>query len=1215
MTNPGNYDILKDYFAGKAAASGPGQSDVAKFILLNAQPNKLGPGTVKSDPSLVSRLMDILSRTNYASAEFSRNLVKNKGKAGLADFARGLTGEKKTTYSDVLKEAGLTNNKLAASLGFGLDIGLDPLTYVPFGAATKVATPVKEVAKPAIEVAGEIPDVLKAASVGEEASKLPISDIAPKPGSIPVEKIPSGQQQFNLPDITPVKPTPKTTPPVETPKSTGGRQLPLKFPDFNVAKERAKAAEVTKMVTQLSERAPEQVAKLAAGDIAQALKMTPKPAPIVSPRHIRAADEILATWDPVKTTARLNKLFPETLNAKQQVRLWYKARDAANKLVLKKGRDPEKVKASIQDEATKIFSQVEKKLVDNGAVPRIGTGENVRLMDVIADLTLRGVPVDDAVLKEFASSIKPGSELWKSVEVLRARGAVQDSAAVKLIADKVSESNTAIKASGVLAESEQKDFTKFLKDFATDQAKSSGVSPASVKATKHMIDMSLRSGMSAAQIATDMKAQMLSDIVATGRNKAEVTQVVTKALEKDLGQLPKWAVNDNKGMEFLMGRVATWWGQSDLRPLSLNAIGASHATAATRGKVLDEMFKFCTEAQHHEAWKVLQGYAKPSTPEVAELASRLNVVMENLTSQVKGSSVLLKSGVNRDMLNKWMREYHVGFEFTNGKRKDMLGEVVDYSKGTDWLNSWKTANFKEDPKFAVFKLQQAIEQATREKALFDEIGERFGSVGPAKGYQTKLTGYPYVEDYYFPAEIAQQLPRVIKDWSPAQWKSSSPLLRHYDRVLSMVKSGLTIYRPGHHMRNLIGDIYLGWMDGVNTLRPYQLAVQVQKSMRGAYKTIADVDNLIELGALTKNVKTPQPNQILFRNKSGVPFTAEQIAAVAHQKGLLESAKTLEDIIDMGTSGGRSILNVQPFGGRVQAVARGTSELFSHNTRLAHFIDKVVKSRGSDLAKIFEDAANRSRKWHPTGLDLTDFEKKYMRRILPFYSWMRKSLPLLAQGLVMNPGKTVIPAKAADALQEMAGVESADGRLDPFPVDQMFPEWIRDSGFGPVSLPNGLLGNFTNQEPPGYVMAGMGLDPLTDLITQLQNPGKTIASSLTPAVQIPVELLTGRKIFTGEQFIGPEAREGAFAQWTGEQIPIFSAVQGVTGLTPFGTETRKSENAGVDAGKEAFLNWLTGAGIKGTGPYIKQGRYEKKIPYDMRKKELKEDFLNQLKDGS
>lgn len=1226
MTQPGsNYDILKNYFAGQAG-SGPAQSDVAKYILLNAQPNKLSPAKAKIHSNgLVSRLLDLLSRTNYASAEFVRNVVSDKETAGLEDIWAGLSGKKKTTYSDVLKEAGMDSGVARGVLGFAGDVLLDPLTYVggagivSKGSKLKGAeTAATEVTKPVTEItSGVIPEALKPATpvgVGKETAKLPVSDTAPQAGVIPVEKIPSGQQQLQFPDLQTIKPPAKgKTPAAVKSKPTGGKQLALKFPEFNVANERAKAS---KILAELTEAAPQQVAKIAAGDIQQAIKMTPLPSPKTSPIDAVDADNILAKWNTNASSAQLNKQFPDTLNAKQQVKLWHKAREIASASVYRKGRNPEKIEADILNKTARVFSEINTKLAAQGLVPRLGTGENVRLMDVVADLMMRGKPVDDAALREFSTDLKPGSEVWRSVENLRARGAINDSASVKLVADKVGEAATNVKTSGVFAESQQKEFGEFLKNFAKEAAKQSGVSPASVKAARQLVDITLNSGKTAAQLALDMKASMLDDIAAKGRASTEMNMVVTKALEKDLGKLPAWSVNDNKGMEFLMGRVATWWGQNDLRPLSLDAIGSSHATAATRGKVLDDMFAPYTEPQRFEAWKVLQGYGVPSTPEVAELSARMNVVMENLVSQVSGSSVLLKSSVNKEMLNKWMREYHVGFEFTGGKRKNMLGEEIDYSKGTDWLSSWKTAKITEDPKCTIFKLQQALEQATREKALFDEIGERFGTTAPGKGSSTRVTGYPYIEGYYFPAEIAQQIPRVVRDWSPAAWKNNGPLLRHYDRVLSMVKSGLTIYRPGHHFRNYVGDVYLGWMDGVNTLRPYQLATQVQKSMKGAYQTLQDVDNLIELGAVSRNLKTPAPNEILFKNKSGVPFTAEQIAAVAHQKGLLENAKTLEDIIDMGSGvgGKKNILDAKPFGGKVQAVARGASELFSHNTRLAHFIDKVMKSRGKDIQSIFEEAANRSRKWHPTGLDLTEFERKYMRRILPFYSWMRKSLPLLIEGLVMNPGKAIIPAKAYDAMQDMMGIETP-GRHDPFPVDQMFPEWIKQAGYGPVGLPDGLLGNFSNQEPPGYVMAGMGLDPLTELVNQFNNPGKTLASSLTPAIQIPVELLTGRKIFTGEEFIGDEAREGAFAQWTGEQIPIFSAVQGITGITPFGTQTRKAENAGMDAGTEAFMNWLTGAGIKGTGPYVRQARYEKRIPYDMKNKELKEDFLNRLKEGS
>jgi hypothetical protein len=241
----------------------------------------------------------------------------------------------------------------------------------------------------------------------------------------------------------------------------------------------------------------------------------------------------------------------------------------------------------------------------------------------------------------------------------------------------------------------------------------------------------------------------------------------------------------------------------------------------------------------------------------------------------------------------------------------------------------------------MFRAMQAIEQATREKGLFDDLGERFGSSVYGKEYTTKIEGLPYIEGYYFPPDIAKQIPRVIKDWTLGS-SSSNQMIKLYDKVLSMWKTLATIYRPAHHIRNLVGDVYMGMMDGVISVRPYTLAVRVMRQMKGAYETMADVDRLVEVGALSERALAPLPGATLFSNKSGVHFTAEQIAAVAHQKGLFEHVKTLEDIIDLGSSK-RGLAFTRPLAGAAQRVARGASELESHATRLAHFIDVISKS--------------------------------------------------------------------------------------------------------------------------------------------------------------------------------------------------------------------------------------------------------------------------------
>lgn len=1302
-----NYEALAQYF-GARKVPGPGAADIANFILLNAQTSKpKGPGSIASaKPSLMSRIFDVLSRPNYGMA----NLINEGRKTGdynLNSFMQGLSAEKRTTFSKVLEEAGMESPTGRAMLGFVLDVGLDPTTYIPVaGIASKIkgasglgkgsrvvdealekplgqrlldqGSPVNPEAFGLPVRPQNVPEALKGLGRGNGPTDLAglkdkltkdyeflqkfeqsgvqnqavtdemasitsriaaidkqltssgrtlpqqpsgmITDMAAQPGKVEPGTAP-GQLQFLLDDITPVS-IKGTKQQAERAVGEVPGQIPLKFPDLNVKNTRAQSKQTAKFAEELGERAGTIVSKIAAGDVQAAAKLLPPPPPKVTPKQQALADEIVSKFQPWMAKARLNKQYPDTLNAKQQARLWYEARIAASKGVYKKGRSRDSIAKSVDEAAIPIYKAIESALIAKGRVPRIGTGENVKLSDVIAQLIAMGKPITDDIIRQFSHNINPGSDLWKVVETLRARGAIIDSKTVKMVTEAVGESKATVKASGALSDSQVKNFDDFLKNFTKNVTKAADTSPAADKAAQALVNNILNTGKTAAQIAVEQSSRVLDEVVATGRTNTMANKVLTHGLEKDLGKLPKWVVTDNKATEFLMGRVATWWGQADLRPMSLNAIGSSAATAAARGQYLDNLLAPFTQAQRHHAFKLAQGKAvSTGSPEVIDLSKQIIKLMDNLTNNATGASVLLRSGVNMHMLNKWMRRYQVGFEFTNSKKaKDFTGKPLDYSKGTDWTQSWKNADIKDDPKAFLFKIQQAIEQATREKALFDELGERFGSTVPGKGHvhQLKRQGadrlkeFPYLEGYYFTKDIADQIPRMVRDWNVNSWSPNNAMMKHYDRVLSMWKSGVTIYRPGHHIRNIAGDLWLGWMDGVNTLKPYNLAIKVQKSMQGAYKDLMDIDRLIQVGAMPRTLGTPKPNQVLFKNRSGVPFTAEQIGAVAHQKGLLEHTRTIEDLIDMGEQG-KGLLNFQPFGGKVQAAARGMSELTSHNARLAHFIDKVMKSNGSNIEEIFENAARRSRKWHPTGLDLTEFERKTMRRIMPFYTWMRKSLPLLLEGLVMNPGKAVIPAKVFDAIQESQGIETPNGRYDPFPVDQMFPEWLRAEGVGPISMPDGFLSGVSNQSPEGYAMAGMGLNPLSSLIAQMESPGKTTLSSITPALKIPMEILTGRESFTGEPISGIDARPGAFQEYVGQQIPGFNAIQGITGITPFGTETKRSVTSD-QAGLEALLNWLTAGGIKGTGPYVKQARFEETRPLQLQRKVAKDEFLARLREG-
>lgn len=1151
MSSKVDYSKIASYFNGINVPSS-GASDIAKAILLNADVKRgAAPSQTSSDsPSLMGRIFDILSRPRYALVD---TLIK--GPEGLW---KGLSGQDKPGFSDLLQKEGVTDPFIRNMAGFGLDLVADPINFVPVAPLVKGAKEGinalrgVEKAAPPVETALQS-FVKKGELMHPENFGLPAG---PKPVSIPdvlagkaaISDVPKDILATKVPEgIKPISPDILPKPPLINPTSV-----------------------LTKPLSKLAE---------------------------FEPRHQLAADNILAKFDPAKSTAQINKTHPDTLNAKQQVWLYHRAIQEAKRTV----KNP----TWVASHANKIYAAVESALREKGYVPRLGTGENVSLYDVIKQ-TGNPTKYASTVLDNFAKDLTPKNPITHLVDKVRATSAVEDSNVIQHIADNASQSKALLQASNTLSDAAEAKVLNVVKNISKQTAKVSGISPVAVDTAGKVLEHVMVLGKAPAQLAIEQKANMIADILSKGHGpRGELNQAVTRALEKNLSNLPKWVVNDNKAVEFMMGRVATSWGQKDLRPFSLNAIGSSASTAAARGQRLFDLFKGLDDNQAVEALMAAQGMKTATSPGSAAAADQIAQMMDNLMSKSVGNSVVTRGVLDREMINKWMRHYKVGFEFNNSKKfvNFVTGETLDLSKGVDWLDTWRHVQVKEDPQKWIFKLQQALEQSTREKALFDEIGERFGQKIPGGSFKVKLEGYPYLQGYYFSEDIAKQLPRVIADWTLPP-TMTDPLIRLYDRLLSMWKTGVTIYRPAHHIRNLVGDAYLGWLDGVNSVRPYTLAARVQRTLKGMYPTLADVDKLVELGAVGKQFSTPKVGEVLFRNKTGHPFTAEQIAAVAHQKGLLEHARTIEDIIDLGDAS-----KFKPFGGKVQAVARGASELISHNTRLAHFIDKVMKSRGSALDVIFENAARRARKWHPTGIDLTSFERKFMRRVIPFYAWMRKSTPLLLEGMLMNPGKVLAVPKTFGAIQQAQGIQT-NGIADPFPVDQMFPSWLKSEGIGPISDPTGFLGKFSNQSPPGYTMAGLGLNPLSTMVAQAAQPGKTLISSLTPLVGVPLALAAGKNLSTGQDITGPDAQPGAMAEYIGQQIPLWSMAQGITGVTPFGTQTKRGQSG--DQTTEAFLNWLTAAGIKGTGPYIKQARYEKTRPAQVERTAQKNAFLAQLR---
>jgi hypothetical protein len=524
-----------------------------------------------------------------------------------------------------------------------------------------------------------------------------------------------------------------------------------------------------------------------------------------------------------------------------------------------------------------------------------------------------------------------------------------------------------------------------------------------------------------------------------------------------------------------------------------------------------------------------------------------------------------------------------------------------------------------------------MQRTVAEYATFDSFAAHFGAkVGDAHfdpAIHKAAIPHPRLAGYKFHPEIQKEMTRLIKDMETGAWAPKTPMMRTVIKGTRVWKSSVTIYRPVHHIRNVIGDAYNMWLAGHNNPLAFSKAIKVLETQKPRYaealksnnmdqlKSLIDSEALNKMSLFKKDIKSTDA----IIKKGNVKIDSEQLWASGFKRGLFRGYNKIEDLFGetpmgavFGTSPKNEVLKTlsAPFGGRAHAVATKVSEHREHFVRMAHYIaaveKKVAKAKGDvtqeQLNKFFDEAAHEVRKYHPDGSDLTLFEQK-ARVVIPFYAWTRKEIPLLMQAMVQRPAKIVAYPRVQQAVAGASGIpiNQDQGMLDPYPNDQLFPDWIRATGIGPIGNPQSdnpvarFWASFGATQaglngPEGYVSINPS-NPFNDVTTQLFGFGDPASSmrgmvnSMNPALQIPMSLAFD-KTFSGAPI--QKANGGAgVTDYLLRQIPQIGEFSRITG-------TGRNDKAGVQGRtKQNVLNFLTGLGIQGSGPYQKSAEFEAK----------------------
>jgi hypothetical protein len=553
----------------------------------------------------------------------------------------------------------------------------------------------------------------------------------------------------------------------------------------------------------------------------------------------------------------------------------------------------------------------------------------------------------------------------------------------------------------------------------------------------------------------------------------------------------------------------------------------------------------------------------------------------------------------------------------NGRKAPTAEEI-----NQELFNQWKTWDI-EDPIDFMYAINRAMVQLSSEVSFVTSFKQkamqlRLASTKPQSGFVKIVPGeksrygkFLGDEPLYMDKDVAEMFNAIDNFASSSkQFEGGFGRLTRtvIDPVTDTWKYAITLPRPGHHIRNMVGDLTLTFLaEGtIGSVAASSKAWQMM-AFRGSY---SDIDMA---KALTRNGITDIPKngtvvssgelgsftaeeifEKLFLGK-GILIPARQREGLMNRQGFTDDAGLLDDDMVSNTLSrtlekGAAVVNPLAIrGGKVEDAILNFAEGRDAYVRIQHALQMLEKAqKGMKLTRgygttvdpkkisqdeLFDVIAERVSKYHPDMATLSIQEKKYLRRIMPFYHWNRGAIQAVSETLLMNPGRVVALNKASYNIAVAAGI-NPDSLYDPFPDDQLFPSFLQDQMEGPLFEADGR-----------YFGVRPGIATF-DVFNQFAsgNPIDTVLDNANPLFKIPIELMTGTRL-------GTQSRIRDYSDYIDSNIPGLNYAANISGQSVTGSLysllTRGAmdpqyqfEIGNKDANDQLIsaVNWLTGIGL-------------------------------------
>lgn len=375
---------------------------------------------------------------------------------------------------------------------------------------------------------------------------------------------------------------------------------------------------------------------------------------------------------------------------------------------------------------------------------------------------------------------------------------------------------------------------------------------------------------------------------------------------------------------------------------------------------------------------------------------------------------------------------------------------------------------------------------------------------------------------YVPKEAEQLISKTLKLGMSAD--SAEPILSFVDKFTNSFKVGVLTW-PSRWVRDFYSAAAINAMDGGLSWRGLSAAHQM--ATKGPAAEFAGVSAIKEFAGMTDKQATTELLKEMFSQKLIQPYggawhdiasgrvAGTQVAGEL-PGGVPQSLKStlLDPLKEKGAFDPFMTRGIGHFGqiaNETRFAPAKISENISHYTDTMARAAPYIEYRLQGLAP--EVAAAKVKLAQVDYSDLTAFEKKYMKRLAPFYTFSRKMIPKVIKDLTERPGGRLAQTIRAENLSR------DDQFLPPYLAPGLAVRLPESLGPG-----NGDTRYLTSIDLPHEAVFQL-FRPSNTTLGTIEDTGLGLLGQLNPLIKAPMEMATGKQFYSGRDLADLDSRIG------------------------------------------------------------------------------------------